>query len=289
MSCIFCHIRSISENFFPSLSKLTNFQFSILLMSTVILYSLFSLYSLQRTWGNIINFESKHIIIYSNFPIIMQAIAKFAVQNGSNVTLISKNQTQLIQSKKFLLSYIAHENQIISTFLLDPQNFSQIQKSILDSIKTSGLPFLLFINSEENIDGKFQNQKISDFESQMNSNFFAIVNIIKAILPQMISFGLNKKKRSEKPKIILINSQTNSFTFNDSSSFCASKYAIKGLCDCLRNEFKAFNIDLHLFSTKKLSKFSSDQKIQQSKQESLQKRFIEAEKIWIISKKSYFN
>jgi 3-dehydrosphinganine reductase len=86
--------------------------------------------------------------------------------------------------------------------------------------------------------GYFLDQPVETFEKTMNTNYMGTLNIIKVVAPYMVE----KREGS----ILCIASACAVSSFIGYASYSPSKYALRGLCDAIRNELSGFGIQVSI-------------------------------------------
>jgi len=84
--------------------------------------------------------------------------------------------------------------------------------------------------------GALEDVSMAEAKNQMEINVFGVARLIQLVLPQM--------RKNKFGKIVNISSIGGKVGLPLGSWYHASKFAIEGLSDCLRNEVKQFGIDV---------------------------------------------
>jgi short-subunit dehydrogenase len=84
--------------------------------------------------------------------------------------------------------------------------------------------------------GALEDVSIAEAKNQMEINLFGVSHLIQLVLPEM--------RKNSYGKIVNISSIGGKVGLPLGSWYHASKFAIEGLSDCLRNEVKQFGIDV---------------------------------------------
>ncbi|OCK77382.1 short chain dehydrogenase/reductase family protein-like protein [Lepidopterella palustris CBS 459.81] len=126
---------------------------------------------------------------------------------------------------------------------LDGRIVSQCQAAIAEAIEAFGRVDVLFGCTSEAIIGTIEelaqsSRTLSLVQEQFETNFFANVNIIKALLPSM-----REKKNGH---IIVLTGITGHLGTPGLGMYCASQWAIEGYCDSLAYEIAPFNIKVSI-------------------------------------------
>lgn len=112
------------------------------------------------------------------------------------------------------------------------------KESIYAAIKEVILQFnkidILVNNAGYSIRGALEEINIDDAKSMFDVNVFGIINMIKAVIPEM--------RKNKAGKIINIGSISGKFVQPINGAYCASKFAVEALSDTLRLELNNYNI-----------------------------------------------
>jgi len=112
------------------------------------------------------------------------------------------------------------------------------KESIYAAIKEVILQFdkidILVNNAGYSIRGALEEINIDDAKSMFDVNVFGIINMIKAVIPEM--------RKNKAGKIINIGSISGKFVQTINGAYCASKFAVEALSDTLRLELNNYNI-----------------------------------------------
>ncbi|RFU64503.1 SDR family oxidoreductase [Peribacillus saganii] len=79
---------------------------------------------------------------------------------------------------------------------------------------------------------------IEEYKMQFDTNVFGMIEVTQSVLPYM--------RKQRKGKVINISSISGRIGFPGLSPYVASKHAVEGWSECLRQEVKAFGIDVAL-------------------------------------------
>jgi NAD(P)-dependent dehydrogenase (short-subunit alcohol dehydrogenase family) len=119
---------------------------------------------------------------------------------------------------------------------IDLTNSENIDAFVTEVLKLSGRVDVLVNNAGYGAYGAVEDIPLSAAREQMEVNLFALAHLIKAVLPTM------RKQRSG--KIINVSSIGGKLWSPLGGWYHASKFAVEGLSDALRNELRPFGIDV---------------------------------------------
>ena len=172
----------------------------------------------------------RHAIITGGSSGIGKAVAQLLVRQGANVTLIARDRAKLEQAQKEIGVSISKPTQQIEIAVADVANSESITTAIEGAIARLGTPRLLVTSAGMVQPGYFRQMPLEVFEQTMAVNYFGSLYSVKAVLSPMLA--------SKQGQIVLISSGAGLLGIYGYSSYCPSKFALRGLAESLRGELK---------------------------------------------------
>lgn len=145
-------------------------------------------------------------------------IAKAALKAGDRVVATGRN----LDKVRSALRDVVSEN--LAVVQLDVTD----EKQAKTAIETAGYSLL----------GNFEEMTTADIDSQMSTNFYGVVSVMRAVLPVM------RQQRSG--HIINISSMAGVIGFKHCAAYASSKFAIEGLSLSVAPEVERFGIKITL-------------------------------------------
>jgi len=163
----------------------------------------------------------------------MLAAARFASQGHRVIaTMRDLNRQGILISE---LKERGTEADILQLDVMDPASISNVMRHIGDRY---GHIDVLINNAGIAIGGTFEDLTQDEIRLVMETNFFGVQNVTRAVIPFM---------RSQKGgKIICLSSVSGLYGSPGFGAYNASKWALEGFCESLSYELKFFNIDVVL-------------------------------------------
>lgn len=183
-------------------------------------------------------FAGKHAIITGGSSGIGKACAKKLASLGANISIIARDENKLSIAKAEIEQNAIDREQKIVTIIADVSDRDRVAKAIDLAIEKIGDPDLLITSAGIAIPGYFQQQQIEIFERSMAINYFGSLYTIKAVLPLMA-----KRKQGQ---IVLISSGAGAIGIYGYTTYSPTKFALKGLAECLRGELKPMGIKVSI-------------------------------------------
>ena len=145
------------------------------------------------------------------------------------VYLISRNKIKLENTKKI----IEHRNNNCEVISCDISQNDAINE-ISSKIKYIENVELLINNAGLGVFKSITDTTIDDWDKTINTNLKGSFLMTKMIVDQF--------KANKRGKIIFVNSVAGIKPFENSTSYCASKYGLRGFASSLREELRSFNV-----------------------------------------------
>lgn len=159
-------------------------------------------------------------------------VAKAALRAGDRVVATGRN----LDKVRNALRDVASEN--IAFVQLDVADEAQAEAAVEQAVKRFGRIDVAVNNAGYSLLGHFEEMTIDELESQLATNFYGVVYVMRAVLPVM------RKQRSG--RIINISSLAGEVGFKHCAAYAASKFAVEGLSLSVAAEVEQFGITITL-------------------------------------------
>ena len=169
---------------------------------------------------------------------IGKAIACALAKRGMDVWLVAQRKELLESARMEVEIYRQNPSQTIATVSADVSNLEQVQMAVEKVSEKSGSPDLLVNSAGVAHPGYVQDLDISIFNWMMEVNYFGTVYMTKEVLRGMMKRGSGY--------IVNISSMVGIISIIGYTAYGASKFAIKGFSDALRQEMKLNGIGVSL-------------------------------------------
>ena len=160
-------------------------------------------------------------------------IAKEFASMGANVVIFARRKEFLELALQEISLNRVHADQRFEYRQLDVTKPDDIAEVMNEVVLTSTVPDILINCAGRAFPHYFEDITNDQFHQTMSTNFYSIWYIIKALLPYM------KKKGGKIVNVSSLCGYVGMFGYTD---YCASKFAIIGFSEALRNEMKRFHI-----------------------------------------------
>lgn len=177
-------------------------------------------------------FKNKTAIITGGNAGIGRAVAFELAERGGNLAIIGRNQTTIDEVRNELSA--KYPNQKITGYQLDVSDFSKIPQTIKKIADDHKNISLLINNAGIAMGGKFEELSVDDIETVFDINFKSQIIMTKEVLPYL--------KQTKNSHIANVSSLFGIITPSGQSAYSASKFAVKGFSEVLRQELRPLGI-----------------------------------------------
>jgi len=175
-------------------------------------------------------FRDRHAIVTGGSSGIGLAIVRRLVEEGARVSVIALDDGYLAA----LAAGPPEGRHPVHLVAADVADRNQIRAAIAGCAETYGPANILITSAGIAHPGYFEDLPIEEFEWEMGVNYFGTLYAIKAVVPAMIE--------RQQGSIVCISSAAGLLGVFGYSAYGPSKYAVRGLCDIIRNELRPHGI-----------------------------------------------
>jgi NAD(P)-dependent dehydrogenase (short-subunit alcohol dehydrogenase family) len=184
--------------------------------------------------------DGKHVFITGGSTGLGLAIAKKYARAGAKVSIVARRLEQLEAAKTEIEAVNKHATPVF-IHSCDVTDFGGMQTAVNAAVTHHGRAIDHVVCSAGLArPGYFLDTDVSVFHKMMDLNYFGTLHAVKAALPSMI-------EQDEGGQVVLVSSGLALVSWIGYAQYSASKYAVRGLADALRNELKVHNIRVSIF------------------------------------------
>lgn len=167
-----------------------------------------------------------HVIITGGSSGIGAAVAELEAARGHRISVIARRQDLLTQQRTRLLDLFPQALiHICAADVTDEVGLMAAIESCEDKIG----PCDRLITAAGIVEpGELITQPVASFRSQVECNLFGTVHAVRAVYPSMV--------KRQSGQIVLISSGAGLIGIHGYSAYCASKHALAGFAEALRQE-----------------------------------------------------
>ena len=165
---------------------------------------------------------------------IGKAIAIDLFKHGMDVWLVAQRIEILESARKDVEAHRRNQNQKVEIISADVSDLDQVKRTVKQVTESSGPPYLLVNSAGVTQPGYFQEQDINIFRWMMEVNYYGTLYMCKEVIPALID-----QRSGYILNISSLGGYLGGFGY---TAYGASKFAVRGLTEALRQEMKPFGI-----------------------------------------------
>ncbi|CAF0836609.1 unnamed protein product [Adineta ricciae] len=176
-----------------------------------------------------------HVIITGGSSGIGKELARQLLhEHGARVTILARNRERLEECRRDLTPNSSDRLLCLSVDI--SQSYEQVDKAVQQSIRHHlDKPVDILINNAAIFFARpFHQTKPEEFEEMMRINYLGSIYCTQACLPSM--------RRRGSGRIVLLSSQAGQLGVFGYTSYCSTKFALRGLAESLQMELARENI-----------------------------------------------
>ena len=192
------------------------------------------------------NLKNKHIIILGASSGLGEALSyRIIKQKNIKLSIASRREQELKKVQKRCNEI--NKESICDYYIVDITKELDI-KNILDkSIKKNGFPSLIINCAGIAHPGFITEMPMETYISDMNLNYFGNLKLLKEIIEQY-KININTIKEENNIDIVCVGSCLGIMGSIGYTTYCPTKFALKGLLDSLRFELLNNKLSLHYYA-----------------------------------------
>jgi NAD(P)-dependent dehydrogenase (short-subunit alcohol dehydrogenase family) len=163
---------------------------------------------------------------------IGRAVSELLAQRGCRLAIADVNEAGLEETESLLQAKGAS----VSKHRVDVADKARMQSFAEEVVQAHGGVNILINNAGVAVNAKFKDQSLEDFEWLMGINFWGVIYGCKFFLPHLLA--------AEEAHIVNLSSLFGLVGVPQQSSYCASKFAVRGFTESLRSELVGTNVGI---------------------------------------------
>ena len=161
---------------------------------------------------------------------IGRALSVLLAQEGCHLAVADINREGLAETQRQLEAL----GRRVSSHVVDVSNKARMQEFVGEVVEAHGGVNILVNNAGVAVAKTFEDHSIEDFEWLMGINFWGVIYGCKGFLPHLL--------KAEEGHIVNISSLFGLVGVPMQSSYCASKFAVRGFSESLRVELSTSKV-----------------------------------------------
>jgi 3-dehydrosphinganine reductase len=185
-----------------------------------------------------VSFANKRVLITGGSSGIGLALARALAREGAHVCIVARGQARIDEAVAELRTLAVSNEQILFGLALDIAEPAQIDKAVAPILDRLGGLDVLINNAGITYPAAFVDTPRDVVDQLLRINFLGTVDVTRAFLPAMIASGAGQ--------IAIVSSLAGVLGIYGFSAYAASKFALRGFAECLRQELLAHGITVTL-------------------------------------------
>ncbi|KAF0700253.1 Aste57867_9208 [Aphanomyces stellatus] len=185
-----------------------------------------------------VDYRGKHVFVTGGSEGLGRALAHQLVEAGADVTIVARRPEVLQRVVDEVNQKSSPSRGRIFTQTADVTNEEAIRKAVADAQATVGPIDILIPCAGKSLMGYMKDHTAEVHQKAMGLNYFGTLNTVNAILPSML--------QRKEGRICFITTGAALTSYIGYSAYSPTKYAVRGLADCLRNELSSSGISIHI-------------------------------------------
>jgi 3-dehydrosphinganine reductase len=185
------------------------------------------------------SFEGKRAFVTGGSSGIGKAAALQLVREGASVWIAARGQARLDEALAELKAAARSPAQVVGAVSLDVTDRAACRAAAAAAVAALGGIDLLINNSGFSYPGVVDSQEDHVFDEMIQTNYMGHVNVTRAFLP---TFEAQKSGH-----ICMVTSMLGFMSFYGYAAYSASKFAIVGFSEALRQELLPHNVQVSVF------------------------------------------
>jgi short-subunit dehydrogenase len=165
-------------------------------------------------------------------------LAKVYAGSGADIVLLARDQVKLDSAVAICSRLAVHADQVIAGLSLDIMDYDGLPARLLEATASYGAPDLVILCAGVAGNGTFLNTPAAEFDSIVNINLGGSREVARALLPDMLKRGSGQ--------VAFVSSMAGLIGLYGYSAYSASKFALTGMVQALRQELAGSGVSAHL-------------------------------------------
>lgn len=179
------------------------------------------------------DFGNRTVYITGGSSGIGLATAGLLAERGANIVIFARDEKKMKRAVKEIEKRRPDRSRTVGMMTMDVSNPRDVARAIDRAVKSFGAPDVLIASAGIGAADVFENIPARTFDALMKTNVYGVRETVAAALPHMKGRGGH---------MVLVSSEAGLIGMYGYTAYAASKYAVVGLAECLRAEFRRHKI-----------------------------------------------
>ncbi len=181
------------------------------------------------------DFIGKTVFLTGGSSGIGLATAKLLATEGANVVIFARSEEKLAAASAAIESRRVSAAQRFACRPLDVADHAAVTAVMAEAVQSFGAPDLLINNVGRAVPHCFEDVTFAQFDETMKTNLYGAWSTVSALVPHMKARG---------GAIVNVSSMAGFIGVFGYTDYCASKFAVVGLSEALRQELRRYGISV---------------------------------------------
>jgi len=181
------------------------------------------------------DFVGKTVFLTGGSSGIGLSTAKLLAAEGANVVIFARHEGRLAAALAQIESRRVSPAQRFASRPLDVSNHDMVSAVMAAAVESFGAPDLLINNVGRAVPRAFEDVTFAQFDETMKTNLYGAWSTVSALVPHMKARG---------GAIVNVSSMAGFIGVFGYTDYCASKFAVVGLSEALRQELRRYGISV---------------------------------------------
>jgi len=181
------------------------------------------------------DFVGKTVFLTGGSSGIGLSTAKLLAAEGANVVIFARHEGRLAAALAQIESRRVSPAQRFASRPLDVSNHDMVSAVMAAAVESFGAPDLLINNVGRAVPRAFEDVTFAQFDETMKTNLYGAWSTVSALVPHMKGRG---------GAIVNVSSMAGFIGVFGYTDYCASKFAVVGLSEALRQELRPCGISV---------------------------------------------
>lgn len=179
-----------------------------------------------------------HALITGGSSGIGRALACKLAAKGYSISLIARRETLLEDAAREIAKHFTDARQRVVTHAADVSDARAAETAVAAAMAELGTPALVVLSAGVAAPGYFENMPLPLHERSMAVNYFGSLYVAHAALPAM--------RARREGRIVFISSGAALMGIFGYTTYCPTKFALRGLAETLRAELRRDNVGVSI-------------------------------------------
>jgi len=202
---------------------------------------LVNLYRLRHL-GKVQDLKGKHVMVTGGSSGIGKAVAVAVARRGAHVSILARNAQKLSETATEIKAEVGSSSdgervRVFEKSVDLSAGYEVVDKAVQETVAKMGPVYMLVNCAGFAICRKFENLSVDDEQQMMSLNYFGSIWTTRSVLPSM-------KESGRGGVLVFVASQGGLVGVYGMTSYCASKFAVRGFAEALAMEVSPYNISV---------------------------------------------